>query len=85
MKISSIDDLVELSSLKVCEARKKGLGLSCKPLDLTERTLKLANGNEFIAGARFKNLNVDFPFIEIQIGSEMFIGTNSRNQYSCPK
>ncbi|AZZ35424.1 hypothetical protein CIK05_00955 [Bdellovibrio sp. qaytius] len=67
---ASLDELVELSSSEVCEARKKGLALSCESRDLAERTLKLSNGNEFIAGARFKNLDINFPFIEIHSGSE---------------
>lgn len=68
---ASLDELIELSSPEVCEARKKGMALSCDPRDLAERALKLSNGNEFIAGARFKNLDINFPFVEIQIGSEM--------------
>ena len=53
---SEIDSLIELSSLKVCEARKKALALDCEASDLAERTLSLSNGEEFIAGARFKNI-----------------------------
>lgn len=72
---SSIDELVELSTLEVCDARKNGLALSCESKDLAERTLTLANGNEIIAGARFKNLDVNFPFIEINSGREMSSAT----------
>ncbi len=68
---ANLDELAELSTSEVCEARKKRLALSCEPGDLAERVLKFSNGNEFIAGARFKNLNRDFPFIEIQLGSEI--------------
>ncbi|RYZ85323.1 MAG: hypothetical protein EOP06_16485 [Proteobacteria bacterium] len=69
--LTSFDELIDLATLEVCEARKKGLGLSCDARDLAERTLRLANGNEIIAGARFKNLNLEFPFIEIQLASEI--------------
>jgi hypothetical protein len=68
---ANLDELVELSTLEVCEARKNGLSLSCDPRDFAERVLKLSNDHEFIAGARFKNLNRDFPFIEIQLGLEL--------------
>ena len=67
--LTGLDELIELSETKVCEARKNGLGLSCDSRDLAERTLKLENGSEFIAGARFKNLNVEFPFVEVQLCS----------------
>lgn len=53
---ANLDDLVELSTTDVCEARKKGLGLSCSAADLAERSLQLAEWTEFLAGARFKNL-----------------------------
>lgn len=69
--LTNIEELVELSAIDVCESRKKGLALSCDSRDLAERTLKLANGIEFIAGARFKNLDISFPFVEIQASSEM--------------
>lgn len=69
--LTSLNELVELSESKVCEARRNGLGLSCDSRDLAERTLRLSNGNQFIAGARFKNLNIEFPFIEVQLSSEI--------------
>ncbi len=67
--LTSLDELVELSESKVCEARKSGLGLSYDSAGLAERTLILEDGNEFIAGARFKNLNIEFPFVEVQLSS----------------
>ncbi len=66
-----LDGLAELSTPAVGEARKKRLALSCEPREVAERVLKLRNGNEFIAGIRFKNLNRDFPFVEINFGSEL--------------
>lgn len=71
--LASIDGFVELSSHNVCESRKMRLKLSCEASDLAERTLTLTNGNEFIAGARFKNLDIDYPFVEIQLGVEKSI------------
>lgn len=68
-ELTSLGELIELSQSKVCEARKSGLGLSCDSRELAERSLRLANGDEFIAGARFKNLNVEFPFVEVQLCS----------------
>ncbi|MBY0554351.1 hypothetical protein K2P97_07475 [bacterium] len=62
----SIQDLIELSTSEVCKARKKGLNLACDDKHLAERCLKLSDGTEFIAGARFKNLDTNFPFIAIQ-------------------
>lgn len=41
--ISEIDSLMELSELKVCEARVKALELNCEAKDLGERTLILSN------------------------------------------
>ena len=67
--LANINGLVELSSLEVCESRRNRLHLSCEPRDLAERTLTLANGDQFIAGARFKNLDIDFPFIEVLFGT----------------
>jgi hypothetical protein len=66
-----LSEMAELSSPAVCEARKKGLALLCESSDLAERTLRLKAGDEFIAGARFKNLDVNFPFIEILVGFNM--------------
>lgn len=71
--LASIDGFIKLSSPNVCESRKMRLGLSCDSSVLAERTLTLANGNEFIAGARFKNLDIDYPFVEIQLGVEKSI------------
>ena len=68
---SALDELVELSTAEVCEARKNGLGLKCDPSDLAERNLKLPDGQEFIAGARFKNLDINFPFVEIYLSKEL--------------
>ena len=68
---TGLDELKEISAPEVCAARKNGLAISCESTDLAERMLKLANGNEFIAGARFKNLDINFPFIEITPATEM--------------
>lgn len=62
----SLKSLAELSTDEVCKARKKGLNLTCDERHLAERSLKLSDGTEFIAGARFKNLDTNFPFIAIQ-------------------
>jgi hypothetical protein len=61
-----LDAYVELASEEVALSRKNGLGLACDPSDLAERILRLDDGSEMIAGARFKNLDVSFPFVEIQ-------------------
>jgi hypothetical protein len=63
-------DLSELATQDVCLARKKALGVDCQTSDLAERVLRLSNGDEIIAGARFKNLDVSFPFVEICKTSE---------------
>ncbi len=64
----SIDSLIELSDLEVCLARKNGLGLAIDAAELSERILSLANGSEFIAGVRYKNLDISFPFVEVHLG-----------------
>lgn len=57
--------MCELATEKVCLARKNGLALQCEVSDLAERVLQLNDGREIIAGARFKNLDINFPFIEV--------------------
>ncbi len=65
-----LDELSELSREDICTARKKRLDLQCEASDLAERTLRLNDGSEIIAGARFKNLDTSFPFIEIHKTTE---------------
>lgn len=65
------DELAGLASPEVCNLRKKGLSLNCDSSALAERTLMLASGEDFIAGPRFKNLDINFPFVEINLGMEM--------------
>jgi hypothetical protein len=66
----SLQDLVELSTRVVCKARKKGLNLDCDEEHLAERCINLSDGTQIIAGARFKNLDINFPFIAIQKSKE---------------
>jgi len=73
----NFDDLIHLSHLEVCQNRINGLNLTCESKDLSERMLKLANGDEFIAGARFKNLDIRFPFIEINSSLNMTVAVMS--------
>ncbi len=52
---ADLDSLIELSTVEVCEARKKKLALDCNADDIAERVLVLSNGDEVIAGVRFNN------------------------------
>jgi hypothetical protein len=61
----SFEELAELSKSEVCKARKKALNLDCDEKYLAERCLKLSDGTQIVAGARFKNLDKDFPFVTI--------------------
>lgn len=67
--LANLDNLTELGTSDVCTNRQKALGLSLDARDLAERILKLSDGTEFIAGARFKNLDIHFPFVEINLSS----------------
>lgn len=73
----NFQDIADLATEKVCLARKNGMNLPYEPADLAERVLQLESGHEILAGVRFKNLDVDFPFIEIyktfSITAEMLI------------
>jgi hypothetical protein len=62
----SLKELADLSTSKVCKARKNGLNLDYDEKNLAERCINLSDGTQIIAGARFKNLDINFPFIAIQ-------------------
>lgn len=61
----SIMELADLADIRVCTNRQKALKLSCEAEELAERCLTLSDGTQFLAGARFKNLDTNFPFVSI--------------------
>lgn len=63
---SNLEELEELSSLVVCKKRVERLGLDLEPQNLSERLLDLGAGQVLIAGARYRRLNKDFPFIAVE-------------------
>ena len=57
---------LELAEPEVCRARHQAFGLpGTQPQDYAERLLSLPGQGRLLAGIRFRNLDPDFPFIEL--------------------
>jgi hypothetical protein len=67
-----LNGLSGLASDEICITRKVALGLTCDPKQLAERIVQVDSNTSVIAGARFKSLNANFPFIEVQKNCPLF-------------
>lgn len=69
--INELKDLEPLGSEDVCLKRHSRFGiLGSSPEDFKERIIDLENGDFILAGIRFKNLELDKPFVSVWSSSE---------------
>lgn len=56
---------LELALPEICQQRQRAFGFKVQAQDYAERLLELPGSGHLLAGIRFRNLDPDFPFIEL--------------------